>query len=121
MRPAGGKPIKAPPSRPPRRFSLGFSHDDLRPPALRLGLLSRDGLARPDPLGLGIDVDVQGRAIGRDGRASEKLFVAGPLARGTFGELMGVPDLARHARNIAESIARMDIRASRLPPPPVQA
>lgn len=86
-----------------------------------LGQLSNDGLARPDPLGLGIDVDVQGRAIGRDGRPAERLFVAGPLARGTFGELMGVPDLARHARNIAESIARMDIRASRLPPPPVQA
>jgi len=86
-----------------------------------LGQLLNDGLARPDPLGLGIDVDVQGRAIGRDGQAAERLFVAGPLARGTFGELMGVPDLARHARNIAETLARMDIHASRLPPRPVQA
>lgn len=86
-----------------------------------LGQMSSDGLARPDPLGLGIDVDVQGRAIGLDGRAADTLFIAGPLARGTFGELMGAPDLARHARNIAETLARMDIHASRLPPRPVQA
>ena len=86
-----------------------------------LGQMRADGLARPDPLGLGIDVDVQGRAIGKDGRAADTLFVAGPLARGTFGELMGAPDLARHARNIAETLARMDIHASRLPPRPVQA
>ncbi|HEX7790459.1 MAG TPA: FAD/NAD(P)-binding protein [Afipia sp.] len=86
-----------------------------------LGQIGRDGLARPDPLGLGIDVDLQGRAIDRDGHAAEALYVAGPLARGTFGELMGAPDLARHARNIAETLARAEIRAARLPPHPVQA
>lgn len=64
------------------------------------------GLARSDPLGLGIDVDRQGRAVGRDGHVAEALFVAGPLARGTFGELMGAPDLARHARNIAQCIRK---------------
>lgn len=83
--------------------------------------LGSNGLARPDPLGLGIDVDLRGRAIGRDGEIAEHLYVAGPLARGTFGELMGAPDLARHARNIAETIAHADIRAARLPPHPVQA
>ena len=85
-----------------------------------LGQIGSDGLARPDPLGLGIDVDLQGRAIGRDGQIAENLYVAGPLARGTFGELMGAPDLARHARNIAETIAHADIRATRLPPHPIQ-
>lgn len=79
------------------------------------------GLARPDPLGLGIEVDVHGRTIRYDGQSSETLFVASPLARGTFGELMGAPDLARHARNIAQTLADMDIGASRLPPHPVQA
>jgi uncharacterized NAD(P)/FAD-binding protein YdhS len=86
-----------------------------------LGQMSADGLARPDPLGLGIEVDVQSRAIGRDGRSAGTLFVAGPLARGTFGELMGAPDLARHARNIAETLTAMDLHASQLPPRPVQA
>lgn len=79
------------------------------------------GLARPDPLGLGIDVDTNGHAIDRDGVAVSTLFVAGPLARGTFGELMGVPDLARYARNIAETIARQKVRAQRLPQPPIRA
>jgi uncharacterized NAD(P)/FAD-binding protein YdhS len=68
--------------------------------------ISDSGLARSDPLGLGIDVDLQGRAKDRDGHVSEALYVAGPLARGTFGELMGAPDLARHARNIAQCIKR---------------
>jgi uncharacterized NAD(P)/FAD-binding protein YdhS len=86
-----------------------------------LGQIGGDGLARPDPLGLGIDVDLQGRAIGRNGQFAKSLYVAGPLARGTFGELMGAPDLARYARKIAETIARADIRAGRLPPHSVQA
>lgn len=69
------------------------------------------GLARTDPLNLGIDVDPEGRAIGRDGHVTGTLFVAGPLARGTFGELMGAPDLARHARNIAQCInARLHVQ-----------
>lgn len=67
--------------------------------------ISDAGLARSDPLNLGIDVDLQGRAIRRDGHVSGTLFVAGPLARGTFGELMGAPDLARHARNVAQYIS----------------
>jgi uncharacterized NAD(P)/FAD-binding protein YdhS len=86
-----------------------------------LAQIGETGLARPDPLGLGIDVDLSGHAIGRDGAVAGALFVAGPLARGTFGELMGAPDLARYARRIAETIAREHSGASRLPPRPVPA
>lgn len=86
-----------------------------------LAQIGAAGLARPDPLGLGIDVDLRGHAIGRDGHAAEALFVAGPLARGTFGELMGAPDLAHYARQIADTIAHAPIGASRLPPHPVPA
>jgi len=102
-------------------IATGPAHGTVFESNALLEQIGRDGLARPDPLGLGIDVDLQGRAIGRDGQSAEALYVAGPLARGTFGELMGAPDLARHARNIAESIAHTEIRAARLPPRPVQA
>ena len=78
------------------------------------------GLARPDPLGLGIEVDLQGRAIGRDGTVADTLFVAGPLARGTFGELMGATELTRYARAIADTIAH-ERGASRLPPRSIPA
>lgn len=86
-----------------------------------LGQIGAAGLARPDSLGLGIDVDLQGCAIGHDGVAAQALFVAGPLARGTFGELMGVPDLAHYARDIAKTIARthaLSPRASATQPLP---
>jgi uncharacterized NAD(P)/FAD-binding protein YdhS len=102
-------------------IATGPAHGTVFESNALLGQIGSAGLARPDPLGLGIDVDLQGRAINRDGAAAQALFVAGPLARGTFGELMGAPDLARHARNIAETIAREHTRASRLPPRPVPA
>ncbi len=55
--------------------------------------------------GLGLKTSREGRAIGPQGEA-ETLFVAGPLARGTFGELMGLPAVSLYARFVAEQIAR---------------
>ncbi len=86
-----------------------------------LGQIREAGLARPDPLGLGIDVDWEGHAIGRGGQASGPLFVVCPLARGTVGELMGAPDIAKYARAVAVTIATNTMRAEQLPPRPVQA
>ena len=70
-----------------------------------LASLERAGLARPDPLRLGIEVAPDGRAIGRDGAPTQGLYVAGPLARGTVGELMGLPDVTNYAIRIAGEVA----------------
>lgn len=64
------------------------------------------GLARPDPLWLGIEVTADGCTIGADGTPQGGLYVAGPLARGTVGELMGLPDVTNYAIRVAENVAR---------------
>lgn len=72
-----------------------------------LSALAEAGLIRTDQYGLGIETSLDSRAIGRDGKAIATLFIAGPLARGTFGELMGLPEVARHAQAVAVEIARL--------------
>ncbi|MET3524795.1 FAD/NAD(P)-binding protein [Mesorhizobium abyssinicae] len=71
-------------------------------PALRS--LADAGLIRIDRHGLGIETALDSRAAGPDGEPLDGLFVAGPLARGTFGELMGLPEVARHAQTVASQI-----------------
>jgi uncharacterized NAD(P)/FAD-binding protein YdhS len=70
-----------------------------------LSSMNAEGLLQADTLGLGIAVDRLGHAIGYQNAPNPNLFVAGPLARGTFGELMGISDLATYAEKIAERIA----------------
>lgn len=67
--------------------------------------LSSAGLLGPDPNGLGLHVTEQCRTVAADGTASESLLVAGPLARGDVGELMGVPEVTRHAEFVASVLA----------------
>jgi uncharacterized NAD(P)/FAD-binding protein YdhS len=61
------------------------------------------GLARPDALRLGLDVDISGRLLGRDGAVAGQLFAVGPPTRGIFWESTAVPDIRRHAAVVAAS------------------
>jgi uncharacterized NAD(P)/FAD-binding protein YdhS len=70
-----------------------------------LASLAQSGLIRADAAGLGLDVDTANRAIGADGLGRSTLLVAGPLARGQVGELMGLPQVSEHARLVAETAA----------------
>lgn len=68
------------------------------------GSLARTGLVSPDQFGLGIAVDSAGQAADAQGKAQSDLLVLGTLARGTFGELTGVPELSRQARDTAHAL-----------------
>ena len=70
-----------------------------------LGALAAQGALAPDPAGLGLHTALDARAIGANGQADPTLFIAGPLARGTFGELMGLPHVAIYAQFVADRVA----------------
>lgn len=69
-----------------------------------LSALLGAGRIRPDPLRIGVDVDSSCRAIGADGRVSDRLYAIGPVTRGTFWESVAVPDIRVQAERIAERI-----------------
>lgn len=94
-------------------LATGPSHKDiLREPPF--ASLVGAGLAAIDPTQLGLAVTAKSEGIDAAGRLVGGLFVVGPLARGTFGELMGLPEVARHAQFIADEIAIRWGNASRV-------
>ncbi len=70
-----------------------------------IGELAGDGCLAMDQAGLGLACDMQSRALDADGEIVPSLFISGPLARGTFGELMGLPEVIEHAVLVAEQLA----------------
>lgn len=75
------------------------SIDQSAEPVIR-DLLAK-GYGRPDPLGLGLEVDQTGRLISADGAPTLDLHAIGPLTRGAFWEMTAVPDLRGQARDLA--------------------
>lgn len=76
----------------------GPDRDVLHNP-LAQGML-KSGLATLDAVGLGIAVDATSRVLGPDG-AWPTLWAFGPMTRGTFGEMTGAPDIAKHIERVA--------------------
>jgi uncharacterized NAD(P)/FAD-binding protein YdhS len=83
---------------------VGPSADPLHDPFLATAL--RDGVLARHPLGLGLDVDAAGRARRPDGTVHEHLWTMGSLRKGADWECTAVPELRRHAHDIAGAIAR---------------
>ncbi|MTH77140.1 FAD/NAD(P)-binding protein [Paracoccus aestuariivivens] len=81
-----------------------------------LGALARLGLVTPDPLGLGLATTETCRAIDASGAASQRVLIAGPLARGHIGELVGAPECAIQVSAIAAEIVKQAILAPILGP-----
>ncbi|MER8562609.1 FAD/NAD(P)-binding protein [Mesorhizobium sp. M0578] len=84
--------------------TTGPAHADILRTNTAIAALQRMGLVRLDPIGLGLETDSQGRAVGTSGRPTDSIFVSGPLARGSVGELIGIPEVTAHAERIAAEI-----------------
>jgi uncharacterized NAD(P)/FAD-binding protein YdhS len=81
----------------------GCDFDRVTDPLMRY--LLDNGLARPDPLRLGLDVTVSGAVKNGEGAISGRLFAVGPLTKGMFWEIIAVPDIRRQCERMATSIA----------------
>ncbi|CUW07716.1 tRNA 5-methylaminomethyl-2-thiouridine biosynthesis bifunctional protein MnmC [Serratia grimesii] len=84
--------------------TTGPAHGALLQSDALLKQLTSEGIIQPDPLALGIWVDACSRAMNRQNQSNEHLFVVGPAARGRFGELMGLPQVAQHAESLAQQL-----------------
>jgi uncharacterized NAD(P)/FAD-binding protein YdhS len=67
--------------------------------------LRSSGLIRPDPLGLGLDTDEDGRLLDAEGRTSTRLFLVGPLRKGQLWENTAVPELRNETARMPEQLA----------------
>jgi uncharacterized NAD(P)/FAD-binding protein YdhS len=67
--------------------------------------LMREGIVRPDPLRLGLDIADDLRVIGSDGEASELVYAMGPPTKCALWEITAVPDLRTQAESLARTIA----------------
>ncbi|HST92532.1 MAG TPA: FAD/NAD(P)-binding protein [Brevundimonas sp.] len=70
------------------------------------------GRARLEPLGLGLDLDQDGRAIRADGSPDPALFVLGPPAYAAFWETTAVPDIRGRIERLT-AVLNGQISASR--------
>ena len=59
------------------------------------------GLARTDPVGIGIEVSPDCAIVDRHGTPSRRLFAVGPLTRAAFWEIIAVPDIRNQCAELA--------------------
>ena len=59
------------------------------------------GEVRPDPLGIGLDVDERSRVSG-----AAPLWALGPLTKARYWEIIAVPDIRDQAAAVAKEIAQ---------------
>ncbi len=68
-------------------------------PAVRS--LLDNGLARIDPLRIGIEVTPECAIVDRHGSPSRRLYAIGPLTRAAFWEIIAVPDIRQQCAELA--------------------
>jgi uncharacterized NAD(P)/FAD-binding protein YdhS len=75
---------------------------DTTNPVLR-GLFD-NGLAKIDPLGIGLDSTNDCALVDASGQPSTQIFAIGPLTRATFWEIVAVPDIRHQCHRLTEHI-----------------
>lgn len=65
------------------------------------------GLARVDPLHIGIETRSDGAIVNRDGIPSQRLFAVGPLTRAAFWEIIAIPDIRSQCAELAAKLAHV--------------
>ncbi|WP_090618178.1 hypothetical protein [Paracoccus alcaliphilus] len=86
-------------------LTTGPAHDRIIVGSPLLSSARQAGLLAADQLGLSLSVADDCRAVGGSGWPVGGLWIAGPLARGHVGELMGIPEVTAHAELVAERLA----------------
>ena len=92
----------------------GLTNDFSRVELPLIRSLLASGLARTDPLELGLDVTGDGDLIGASGEAAHRLFAVGPVTKGVFWESTAVPDIRVQCENLAAHILGKVRRSHRI-------
>ena len=92
---------------------MGVSTNPAMSKSAAIQSLVRQGLARADELGLGLDIAENCALRDVNGEASQRLFAVGPITRGAYWEMIAVPDIRLQCAKLAhEIIRRSKLRAS---------
>jgi uncharacterized NAD(P)/FAD-binding protein YdhS len=97
----------------------GFDLRRQAPPVLA-GLLAA-GRARPDALGLGLDVGEGGALLDAEGLPSERIFAIGSLRKGVEWEAIGITEIRDHSGAVARRIVAAGDREGLLAPTELRA
>ncbi len=90
---------------------IGADLSKTRDPLLKS--LIDQGVARPDGLGLGLEIDNECRVVGADGRLGRPLYAAGPITQGYSWEVTAVPDIRKQVTALATALtARLSERGN---------
>jgi uncharacterized NAD(P)/FAD-binding protein YdhS len=63
------------------------------------------GIARLDPLRLGLDTTLDAQVIARGGVAARRVFAIGPCARGALWEITAIPDIRLQCAELARALS----------------
>ena len=77
--------------------------------------LLAQGLARPDPLFLGLDVSLDGALVSRDRTTSQRLYAVGPARKGSLWESTAVPELREQIHRLAQHLVQLGVRSEGAP------